>query len=469
MRWFVNPLIAFSALLYAGAFIVPVWCHWLVFLWLLPLFGYVCWYKEQPLHLYMLQGFWWGTIFFTLHMYALIDMLAHYACLVDAVLISFLLIGYCATISACWFVCAALLTSGSSYRIRLVGWSCVTIIYIEFVQQLLFKIICLPRGYVFAYPLVPLACCPAWLAGLIFLPQAVLVACLCVIAACLTYGIIETEYRYQAVLTAVLFFSPFLVGWCLPSRNSDRSYQATCIWVQPPSYNKDMVNVTPLAVAQAINEQLYRAVHLNRQAVCILFPESTFPFPLDLCDDVRDLWFENALFNLPEVTIIMGGHHSYDSAGRERKNTLFCLKQCRIMQTYDKNTYLPFAEYLPWPWKNSRFFSEFLLKNKKVFHQIDSQAIMLDIGSGIRMSPYICSDLFFNYPRKDDVAPTIVWLVNDSWFCHYFRMLMFLHAQLQAHAYKRTIVYIAHTVGSCIEPYTKPYYLTAAMIPKNLN
>jgi apolipoprotein N-acyltransferase len=463
---FVNPLIALSALLYVGAFILPSLCHWFVFIWLIPLYSYVSLRADQPLHIYILQGFWWGVIFFTIHMYALIDMLIHHTSLIDAIVVSLLLITYCAAISACWFAIAALFARGTHTVGRLVIWVLVTCAYIEVVQHLLFKIICLPRGYVFAYPLVPLMQHYAWIASLMLVPPVVLIGCICAGAACVAYSCIEKNYRGHALCAAGFFFFPCMIGWCIPVQRSDYVYQDICIWAEPPAYNKNMINVTPLALAQAINEQLCRAVRARKQATCILFPESTFPFPLDRYDDIRDLWVDNALFNLPEMTVVIGSHHSY---GHERKNTVFCLKQCRIMKTYDKNTYLPFAEYIPWPWNKSRFFSEFLLKDKRMFRKVTTMSEPIHLTPELTISPYICSDLFFNGPRCDDRASAIVWLVNDSWFTGYYRHLMFLHAQLQAHLYKRTILYIAHEFGACIAPYTQLYYLTSIMIPKNIN
>lgn len=249
-------------------------------------------------------------------------------------------------------------------------------------------------------------------------------------------------------------------------------YEQRCVYAQPPAYHKQMIDVHPLAVACAINEQICRAVRLFPQATCILFPESTFPFALDLRDDARQLWIDNVLWHLPDVTVLIGSHHSCGVDGEERRNTLFCLRESRICQTYDKETRLPFAEYMPWPWSTSRLFSEFLLKGKKIFHAPDAVARQdhtINLAPGMPVAPYICSDLFFNCPRPDDQADTILWLVNDSWFVAYWRQLMFLYARLQAQRYGRTILYIAHEFGACICPDASVCYLPSVMIPKAVN
>lgn len=265
------------------------------------------------------------------------------------------------------------------------------------------------------------------------------------------------------------FFLPFIVGWCRWPTTDTCLHQAGYVYAQPPAYHKDMVGVVPLELAQRINEQLCRALRHYPHATCIFFPESTFPFALDELYEARQMWADNALFGARQVTVVIGSHRAY---GRDRNNTLYCLKGCRIISSYDKSTCLPFAEYMPWPWNKSSFFSEFLLKNKKIFQSADgvsSSPIVMRLPNQIVASPYICSDLFFNYPRPHDQATTIVWLVNDSWFCTYYRHLMGLFARLQAHVYKRTIVYIAHEYGICIEPHAPCQTLASVMIPKNIN
>ena len=457
-----------SALLYACAFIVPSICHWFVFIYLIPLYYYALTHTHTAVWGYAVQGFWWGIIFFLFHMYALIYMLVEQAALSSAVMVSMLLIGYSAVVSACWFaasgVVAACVRSPAG---RLSVWVFFTILFIDFVESFFFKIICLPRGYVFAYPLIPLAQHDAWIASLHYFPQRFLVLCLCASSACLAYVLIERKHNRAAVMGAFLFLFPFVSSGFFERKKIALGCQNLFMYIQPPAYNKDMVEVAPLELACKLNEQLSRAVRLFPHARCFLLPESTFPFPLDLYENIRQLWSENALFGAQEITVVMGSHHSY---GHERKNTLFSLEGCRIIQTYDKNTYLPFAEHMPWPWNKSSFFSEFLLKNKKVFHKVDSCCKPVKLTSEFVACPYMCSDLFFNYPRIDDQVCPIVWLVNDSWFtCGYYKHLMFLFAKLQATIYNRPILYIAHEFGVYIDPYAQYWYLPSVMIPKNVN
>lgn len=468
LTFVVNRWVIISALLYACAFLMPCVCHWFVFIYLIPLYYYALTHTHTAVWGYAVQGFWWGIIFFLLHMHALICMLVQQATLTSAVVVGIMLIGYSAIVSACWFAVSGTCTKYvRSAAVRLFVWVLVTNLFIEFVESLFFKIICLPRGYVFAYPLVPLAQYDAWIASLYYVPQRFLVFCLCASSACLAYTLVEKKHNGAAVMGACLFLAPFWTGLLVKRKKSDLNCRNLFVYVQPPAYNKDMRDVTPLELACSINEQLRRAVRLFPQAQCFLFPESTFPFPLDLYEDMRQLWSENALFNVQETTVVMASHHSY---GNDRKNTLFCLRGCRIIQTYDKNTYLPFAEHMPWPWNKSSFFSEFLLKDKKVFHKVASSGDPIRLTSKFLASPYMCSDLFFNYPRVDDQGHAIVWLVNDSWFtCAYYRHLMFLFAKLQAAVYNRPILYIAHEFGVYIDAYAQHYHLPSVMIPKNVN
>ncbi len=468
----VDPLIALSALLYASAFLFPVACHWCVFVWLIPLYGYSITHPNRSARCYAAQGFWWGALFFLLHMHALIYMLVQQAPLTSACVVSMLLILYSCLVSACWFAGAAWCARRMASWHRLCIWVLATNLYIYLVDTLFFRCICLPRGYVFAYPLLPLAQGDCWSWALGHVPHALLVLCLCVGSACLAQGLWRSQQRMWCLMTAAIFFAPFCVGFFVRRQPSACAYEQRCVYAQPPAYHKQMIDVQPLAVACAINEQICRAVRLFPQASCILFPESTFPFALDLRDDVRQLWIDNVLWHVPDVTVVIGSHHSCGVSGEERMNTLFCLRDRHIGQTYDKKTRLPFAEYMPWPWSASRLFSEFLLKNKKIFHApdaVDRQDHTIYLALEMPVAPYICSDLFFNCPRPDDQADTILWLVNDSWFVAYWRQLMFLYARLQAQRYGRTILYIAHEFGACIRPNVPVCYLPSVMIPKAVN
>lgn len=405
-------------------------------------------------------------------MHALIYMLVQQAPLISACVVSTLLILYSCLVSACWFAGAAWCARHVASWRRLCLWVFATNLYIYVVDTLFFRCICLPRGYVFAYPLVPLAQSDCWAEALRYVPHELLVLSLSVGSACLAQGVWQQHQRSYCFIAAGIFFAPFCGGFFVHRQSSVGEYEQHCVYAQPPAYHKQMIGVQPLTLACAINEQICRAVRLFPHAVCILFPESTFPFALDLHDDVRQLWMDNVLWHLPDVTIVMGSHHSCGIDGEERKNTLFCLQGSVICQTYDKKTRLPFAEYMPWPWSASRLFSEFLLKNKKIFHAPDAAARQEDriyLAPNVAVSSYICSDLFFNSPRPDDQADTILWLVNDSWFITYWRRLMFLYARLQAQRYGRTILYIAHEFGACIRPNAPVCYLPSVMIPKPVN
>lgn len=470
MRICSNLLILTSSLLYAGAFIASDLCYWFVFIFLIPLYWWAATNSNLPLWVFGVQGFVWGAVFFSIHMYALLCMFIEQTTLFEALVVWALFVVYCSSVAACWFVVAAFIGK----RTRSIGtllsvWVIATGCYIEYIDRFLFRCISLPRGYGLAYPLVPLAQCPALLMCLQWLPPLVLIFCISSSASVFVYSLIA-KHRYSGLFCGVLLL-PCLGGLLCSSQKAFFPYEHSFIHLQSPVY-KNKHTVTELDVAQAINQQIHSALQEFPEATCLFFPESTYPFALDLDQDMYQLWKDNALIYSEKANIIIGAHHSCkDNLGNKaRKNSIFYFDSCRIIPVYDKQTYVPFAEFVPWPWNKSCFLRNFLLKNKKGFHQENSVSKSLLLCPELTVSCYICSDLFFNTPRVHEGNSPILWLVHDTWSDSvYYRKLMVLYAQLISNLYNRNILYIGDKYGVWLTPFLQRCYLSSIMFPKNVN
>ncbi len=460
--------IALSAVIYAFACRAPAYCDWCVFIFLVPLYWYGATHQKGSVLLYALQGFWWGVIFFTLHMQAIAFMLMQHVSTVQACVAMALIISYCAVITTCWFTLSAWLSHRCGSLAMCLGtWAVTTVCYLEFVERCLFRIFFLPRGYVFSYPLVPLAQHATWLTSVSLLPPWILIMSICFSSSALVYFLRTKKMVIGGMV--IILLTPFWIGWLYQGDLKTYPYGDFFVYAQPPACDEN--NMTPLDKAQQINAQLLRALEQWPQAMCICFPESTYPFALDEHHDMRTLWATHALsYGAPELIVITGGHRSHEN-GKKRTNALFCLHECRIIHFYDKSLYFPFCEYTPWPWNKSRFLSEFLLKNNLEFHQVDFSHTdhlftSIILAPDIVVSPYICSDLFFGYARENEGKNPILWLVNDSLFkMAYFRYLMLLYAKLQACIYQRAIFYIGHSYGVWISHEGAHHFLPSSMIP----
>lgn len=442
-----RPLVVIAACAYAMAFVLPAWCNWLVGICWVPLYWHALTYRQSSWLCAMVQGVWWGIVFFGVHMAAIWPVIRAQASLQHTSMSWLLLVGYCASISGCWFAGAAFLGARVRSNAAVLSvWVLLTWCYIYTVDNFIFKIIALPRGYVFAYPLVPLAEHASWLIILDYVPPSIAVLMLLAGSALLTYALYTATWR--SIFFTCICYAPYVVGLLWPHEVALFPYSNDIIYMPPPVYSDED---SPLDVAQALNKSMREALRVCPQVFCICFPESSYPFSLDQHHDIRLLWEQNALAYAQQTTkIVMGSHRLHNG---NHVNSIICLQQCRIIQSYDKSTRVPFAEYVPWPWNKIRWLSELLLKNKIRFHQTNNAAYPLQLTPTLAVSPYLCSDLFFGRLRQDDGGYPILWLVNDSIFTMpYFRHLMVLYARLQARIYERPILYCAHTCGIWITP-----------------
>jgi len=437
--WLPKPMVVLSALLGGIAHIVPAYADWLVFIFLLPLFT-----TAYTVSVSAYDGLWWGIIFFSMLLSGVVWLVMEYAAAWQGIILSSLLIVYCALYSATWFWIATVVSTRLLSPMqwwRIVCWIGATIAYFCALDLILLKIIGLPRGYVFASPLVPLAHHSAWLVCLSWLSSygalALLVTNSALFSAWLVYA--RSGYFFVACCCMV----PFLYGWISPPRNHIPNFNQMIVCAIPPD---EQCLQHPLDAAQEIQRCITQACVSQPMAMCVCFPESTYPFPLSEYPHVLKVWQENAPH---DCTVLMCCHDVVDN---NLTNKLILMREGRIIQSYDKKIYFPFVEYIPYPWQSISWVKRLFLENKRTFRQTELCRPLMQLTPTLTVAPYICADLFFGYPDCDEGACPILWLVNDSWFsCRYLRHTLFLFAKLQACMHKRPIIYVGHDFGAWID------------------
>jgi len=430
--------VALSAFLGASAFLEPAYCGWFVFIFLIPVFYLVA--NKQICYTFC-EGLLWGIIFFSLHMYGLLCVILERAQGQGGLFAFSALVLYCSVYAGVWFwlasLCATLFYKGTY---RLLPWIAMTFVFFFVVNHSIFFIFGCVEGYPLALPLLPLACYPQWLR----LMPTVGTTILFLILLFFTYffSLFLVEYKLYFLIGAAFCFLPFSIGWLLPKSNvMIPEYVHQIAAISPPHCDKN-----PLDAAQEITYHLIDCCELNPEATIFIMPESTFPFPLNEYLYVLKMWSQNVLFD--EKILVLGAHRCENN---KYYNTLYCIKEGRITQLYDKTHVIPFTESLPPFFKNHSFFKNLFLNHKKEFTRSKKQRTILSITKDLKVVPYICSELFFSSQKEADAS--ILCIINDSWFSAvYMRHLLFLAACYKALEWQQPILYVSYYYAHYLEP-----------------
>lgn len=442
-----------SAQLYIAAFIYSKECHWLLFFFLIPLYWVVATHRKNSLWRSFLQGFLWGILVFPAHLYAVLGMFLQQAALSTAFLAWGVLACYCSLFAGLWFLSASFLSRGKdSLASVLAVWVLVTCCFFEITCRVIFGIFLLSCGYTLVYPLIPLAECPEWLFCLQYIPAWMLLMCIATSSAACVVCIATTEYRFLLLLGISL--APYLFGWLCGVPKAFFCHHNSFVHVQAPSYD-ELQSGDSLAVAQSLHHGMSVALQQFPQTRCLLFAESVYPFSLEDDDEVQHIWQQNALALSDEVCVVLGAYRTVvHNETLKSTNSIFTCNSRRIIRIYDKQTYVPFVEAIPWPWNKLGISKDFLLKDEHEVY-VSSQDSELFQLAGLTVAIYVCSDLFCNAPRAKEEKIPILWLVHDAWSqTEYYKRLMLLYAQLLSMTHKRSILYVGHCYGVWIEPFT---------------
>ena len=220
-----------------------------------------------------------------------------------------------------------------------------------------------------------------------------------------------------------------------------------------PTQNKQ-IHEAAIEIKQQIKLLNLKKQAENYNQICLVGPETTFPFPLNKYKEYVSWW----MLGLPKnVTIVLG---AYRQEGEKSYQTIFKLERGLIKHTYDKPHRVAFTEKIPRYWKKfdwaKRLFFTKKQPIKKGRKKTGNQSFKL--SPNLLLVPLVCSEFFFlsagELRQKARGVDFCVVFINDSWFAPYFRKIMMLSARLKTLLLGKKILYVGHercemTLHSC--------------------
>lgn len=186
----------------------------------------------------------------------------------------------------------------------------------------------------------------------------------------------------------------------------------------------------------------------------IMLPESsvysTGIFPLVPKEQVDCHWCFKG-------TVVIGGLRSVESG---TYNTVWLIKQGKVVDYFDKQHALPITERIPW-WGHycgmkAMFFSAF---DELIICDTVHKRPQWELFPGLVAVPYICSEFFLAHAPRDRSSLPILALCNSAWVPRRTRWLMARTAALKALAWQRMVIYVAHDYSALFTPDGRCYPL----------
>ncbi|OGB97460.1 hypothetical protein A3F06_02555 [candidate division TM6 bacterium RIFCSPHIGHO2_12_FULL_36_22] len=400
--------ITFSAVLYAHALILwPL--SWTVFIFLVPLF-----YVAQQHKLSFGYGFLWGFVFYVIHLLSICHWVAQtYA---YGLVLGLSFAAYLALTPAVWF-----------YISRLFAFS-PYIWALSFFSYFIFhcKLQCLifPSGYEYwlSLPMISFAttvwgkACLYWLGSY---GSLVLI----VVTNLLIYILITKQAWHQLVVLIAILVT-LMFGVCLLKPNSIRP-----LWLDKIGY------ISPLCIH---GESVYDKAFSLKQLLCIyaksdvttiLMPESTLKTPLNRYPEICAWWHQAC----PQC-LILGAH-------RQEKglfNTLFIIKNGKILDYYDKCNPMPFIEFIPSRVVQSSL-QKILFEAKKEFNFGNKEHTLTIVDQ--QFTTQICSDFYMTHNNS---SLPIALFLNDYYIIPYSSLLFWYGALYRAITSQNGLLYVGH-------------------------
>ncbi|MCK4517883.1 hypothetical protein KAT92_03845 [Candidatus Babeliales bacterium] len=396
-----------SALTFSLPFLFVENLAWLIFFFPVSLFLIFQKNLTKPLAC----GFLWGLIAYGLHFIWLLDLLIKKsnATVLFSIFLYFVVVAYTASTSAIWFWVTSLVAKRTSPLAFLL----TTPIYFFLLDRYMFWFF--QSGYPFLNPLIPLM-------------------------------------RYKSVACFLSFFLAGF-GWkggeinFMPQQKQialQTEKGVGCLFIYLyPSQNKNMHEA-----ATEIKRQI-KSLNLKKQAksydcICVVGPESTFPFYLNQHKEYVSWWMSG----LPEnVSLTLG---AYSQEKQKNYQSVYNLKAGLIKIRYDKSHRIVFAEKFPRWLKKNKWAGGLFLKNKQSIKKGKniSEEQLFQLAPNLSLTTLICSELFFistgELLKRAKDRDFCVAFVNDSWFVPYFRKIMMLSARLKTLFLGKRILYVGH-------------------------
>jgi len=449
-------IISYSAVILSGslaatAFLIPHYCWWFIFIFLIPVF-YVN--NSRSIIYSFKHGMVWGILFLGLHMQGLLRVMVTKAQSPMGAFIWLVLVLYGALYSGVSFWCASVLSGYVNHGISKIWcWAVFLCAFFLWISNGMLFITGRFEGYPLCNLLLPLTIIPQALFLLPYCGSSVLILFLLLWGGLVSAFFWSVRCSYHEKLSSNMYSSsyylvlalccliPFCVGWLRRQPIELPDFLDRLVVLVPSSRSHN-----PLDVAQDIAEQLTQCVEKKRDTTLIIMPESSYPFPLNRYQNIIEMWSESLLSD--DITLIVGAHRC---EGANLYNTLYCIQFCRITHSYDKKHLMLLGEYVPHHFNISPLHNLFLYQ-KEQFTASDVSRHMIPLNNTLLATPYICSEFYFDYEKPREEKGTILCIANDSWFSsRSMRNLLCLSAFYRACEWRKNILYVTHHYAKWID------------------
>lgn len=296
------------------------------------------------------------------------------------------------------------------------------------------------EGYFLMNPLVPLASVPPLLYVLLFLGRAVATFLVLLVSA-LTAMLLCVHVMALFLWLVSLGFLFFFIKNSFNYRVDESDWYKNIVAMPmafAPQYNLTFLTSR---VADIIKSHL--AMHPETRL--FIMPESSFYCEHLAMPALSTLWGHKIVGQ--KVHVLAGAFRWKDD---RYFNSIHWVYDGVLQKCFDKRHAMVLTERLPsflqYPFWQRLFFGN---RSQITPSVKDKKYIMLD--DNVKLVPYICSELFFNYYPDDSFQTMpIVAMCNDYLLLGYVADLMFLAAIFQAIAWQRTIVYVSFVYHAVI-------------------
>ncbi len=406
----------FSSSLYAAIFLWPTFCWPLSFVCFVPLFAN----RFDSYKKAFYSGFIWSAIAYGLSLGALFNLMYVFGNGWYKYLCISIFFGLFCVSTVLWFVSVKFIKIFT--RSWFLSWIIATCVYFEWITRYCFyPCIGQLKGYGLACPLIALQKQAFFLSMLPVFGWSIVRFFLIVFQA----GI---AFKKKYILMLAFFFFGILNYFCYKKpKKVDPENKIILI----PQIFKEAY---PYERMFEIKHLLEKKVEEYPEAELFVFPESTFPFPLQEYPQAVTLWASV----MKDKKLLLGSHRLEN---QELYNSVFLISSSRIMECYDKKHTMPFFETPSSVFLFKNVHACFLQKKKFFTESVLQKNMHIDEKE---VCIRICSELLWDFPKNK----SIFLLVKDSFFRYsYYPELLALYAQFQAHLKKSELFYCSWKIS----------------------
>jgi hypothetical protein len=425
-----------SALVYGASFVSLEALWWSMLFW-----PFIMWYGGVYIGFSNFQGFCWALVVIGLQVASMMHGvygLASGSAVVKICCIA-VWIALMALPGLIWFSVVNWLIHCTSSTMDIVWWCVTTWLYLLWMEYGCLSVCGTWCGYSLISPLIPLNQSEC-LWPLYFLGRPLFLAIWLGLSAWILFCWI---FNKRMFLCASVISTGIMI-WCGKSNDIEVPQWVEHLGVVRSCFLLDEGPEGALAHCARHIKKLYEE---HPHITCILMSESSFYHPA-----IIDRWQElaqRAWVQDVACPVIFGGYRLCDQGFY---NTAALIHGSCVLATYYKSHATPFIEKIP-----LLFRSNFI---KKLFNKAQGELVLGDfvhpvweIMPGVRVVPYICSELFCAARQLDDHHDIpIVALCNSRWAPQHMEKLMFEGARLRALEWNREIIFIAQGRASWCSP-----------------